>query len=247
MNESFSAARGNENAVLAGFLKEQPSDEPRLIFSGAMPYTGFLELRRSKDYTIKELSLDQWYLDRSKIKKKRASGLGSGGVIKWWQSLDADYTWKGALLDFADAYAIAIDFRSLSEIPEEISQSIEGARASVSTTADSDDPDFQPSDAKALELACDFVERNLHRLWYSSRTRVPLPRILPGPGSGIDIHWKEQGFEMLINVPSPPTLHATFYGDDYGTSVIKGSFNITEAAQFLFTWITERQKCHVAD
>lgn len=53
----------------------------------------------------------------------------------------------------------------------------------------------------------------------------PAPRIGPGPNGSIDLYWKEKDWELLINIPAESGKMATFYGDDYGSQKIKGSFD----------------------
>jgi hypothetical protein len=62
-----------------------------------------------------------------------------------------------------------------------------------------------------------------------------IPSILPGPNGSIDLHWKTEHSELLINVP--PIGKATFYGDDYGDSVVKGSFDPAAPRVALFAWL----------
>ena len=54
----------------------------------------------------------------------------------------------------------------------------------------------------------------------------PLPTIEPGPEGSIDVHWKTSTFELLVNVP-PKGVTADFYGDDFGSSKLQGTLEIT--------------------
>jgi len=66
---------------------------------------------------------------------------------------------------------------------------------------------------------------------------LPVPRILPGPDGSIDIHWKRQGWELLVNIPSDPSEMAVFYGDDYGSSKIKGSLDPKDFNLGIAAWL----------
>lgn len=66
---------------------------------------------------------------------------------------------------------------------------------------------------------------------------LPSPKILPGPDASIDLHWKRERFELLVNIPSDLTKLATFYGDDRGSVSIRGSLNPSGAVQGLVGWL----------
>lgn len=56
---------------------------------------------------------------------------------------------------------------------------------------------------------------------------APFPDIGPGPDGSIDLHWKRNNWELLVNIPADSNELAAFYGDNYGTHKIKGSFDPT--------------------
>ena len=51
------------------------------------------------------------------------------------------------------------------------------------------------------------------------------------------MHWKMPRFELLVNIPEDPTKPATFYGDDFGNSAIRGNLNPAEAIPGLVAWL----------
>ncbi len=63
---------------------------------------------------------------------------------------------------------------------------------------------------------------------------IPTPKILHGPNGSIDLFWKQDHFNLLINIPASKDENATFYGDDYGTQKVEGSFNPENFKQVLF-------------
>ena len=65
----------------------------------------------------------------------------------------------------------------------------------------------------------------------------PAPRIGPGPRGSVDLYWKEKDWELLINVPLESTKLATFYGDDYGSQKIKGSFAPSSFHYGIIPWL----------
>ena len=70
------------------------------------------------------------------------------------------------------------------------------------------------------------------------RIQPPVPTIAPGPEGSIDLHWKRQSWELLVNIPANVDELAAFYGDNYGAQKIRGSvdpktFNFGIAAWLL--------------
>lgn len=65
----------------------------------------------------------------------------------------------------------------------------------------------------------------------------PLPDVNACPDGSIDLHWKRSGFELLMNVPPRKDALVTFYGDDYGDNVIKGSVSGEAGERRIYQWI----------
>ena len=85
--------------------------------------------------------------------------------------------------------------------------------------------------------ACEFLTRQADCARESFGRDLPVPRILPGPDASIDLHWKMPRFELLVNIPKDTSKPATFYGDDYGNSCIKGNLNPSEEIRGLVVWL----------
>ena len=66
---------------------------------------------------------------------------------------------------------------------------------------------------------------------------APVPVIGPGPNGSIDLHWKSQQIELLVNVSKDTDAPAEFYGDDYGKFSIKGTFDTEEIVKPLVRWL----------
>ena len=61
------------------------------------------------------------------------------------------------------------------------------------------------------------------------------PSIMPGPLGSIDLHWRTDKFELLINVPVKGD--ARFYGDDYADRKIEGELPGSQYDNLLTTWL----------
>lgn len=96
-----------------------------------------------------------------------------------------------------------------------------------------------PAFAEATwQRAADFLRRCATTLWGREGRAVPVPQILPGPDSSIDIHWQSSQRELLINIPSDNDAPITFYGDDYGRDKRKGQIEEGAPDPDLLAWLT---------
>jgi hypothetical protein len=57
----------------------------------------------------------------------------------------------------------------------------------------------------------------------------------------IDLHWKNDRFELLINVPRDPDSPMAYYGDDYGVDSVKGTFEFGVTTPTAFIWLALRR------
>lgn len=84
-----------------------------------------------------------------------------------------------------------------------------------------------------------FIQDHIHWLWRKYALVIDAPDILPGPDGSIDIHWETKNYELLINIPADPSEPASFYGDDYGNSSIRGTFKPESYNLGLLSWLLE--------
>jgi hypothetical protein len=87
------------------------------------------------------------------------------------------------------------------------------------------------------ERACNFLTRQSTLAQHKFNRELPVPKILPGPESSIDLHWKMPGFELLVNVPADPKKHGTFYGDDHGNLSIRGTLDTASEIKGMVVWL----------
>lgn len=84
---------------------------------------------------------------------------------------------------------------------------------------------------------CKFLIRQTNAARKALDRELPIPRVLPGPGGSIDVHWKTARFELLVNFPADKKKAATFYGDNYGILSIRGNFSLSEDVLPLVAWL----------
>ncbi|MFW9873553.1 MAG: hypothetical protein ACFFG0_10650 [Candidatus Thorarchaeota archaeon] len=68
-----------------------------------------------------------------------------------------------------------------------------------------------------------------------------IPEILPFTNGGIDIHWKNEKFELLVNVPEDLEEEVGYYGDDGGNGhKVRGKLSkVMESESPLTEWVME--------
>jgi hypothetical protein len=119
-----------------------------------------------------------------------------------------------------------------------LSTAIRESRTMLDLSDDWDDEGSPRILESTWRRATEYLRRHAELLYIRSGTRIPTPRILPGPDGSVDLHWKTDRRELLLNVPAQAAEPATFYGDAFGTNSFKGKLD-TEAVDLgLFTWLT---------
>lgn len=107
-----------------------------------------------------------------------------------------------------------------------------------------DDEDSPKYEVSTLNRAITFLNRCRDLFSKTSGIGLPLPEILPGAKRSIDLHWKDKKFELLMTIPENPEEQASFYGDNYKDSKLKGALKIEDrhsiAGIRLLVWIKER-------
>jgi hypothetical protein len=120
---------------------------------------------------------------------------------------------------------------------DDLSDAIETSRNMLSLPDDWDDEGSPEIREETWRRATDYLRRHAELLYARYGLRLPIPRILAGPAGSVDLHWKINGRELLLNVPATDEL-ATFYGDASGSSSIKGTVDTKVDDLGLFTWLT---------
>jgi len=85
--------------------------------------------------------------------------------------------------------------------------------------------------------ATQFLLRHATYILKELGTVIDIPVIGPGPDGSIDLHWKTDRFEMLLNFPKDVNERANFYGDDFGSIYIKGTLDPAAYHHGLLLWL----------
>lgn len=127
------------------------------------------------------------------------------------------------------------------DAPEEIVQAIEVSKSILKLK---DDWDGEGSPGYS-EMTWDRMRRFLLGHAQAMRNQfaisIPAPQILPGPDGSIDMLWKTDDYELLVNIPSDPNSFASFYGDDRDRSSVKGTIDPARTNQGILSWLMTHQ------
>jgi hypothetical protein len=122
-----------------------------------------------------------------------------------------------------------------------IEQTIQKSRSILDLEDDWDDQGSVRCSPPAWEKATRFLRKQALAGLEKNGVAIPVPRIGPGPDGSIDLHWKTQSFELLVNVQGDDGERASFYGDDYGKLTIEGSIETKTANDGLLAWLMKEQ------
>lgn len=90
------------------------------------------------------------------------------------------------------------------------------------------------------QRAIDFVLRTSTELCDRFQVSPPVPDLAPVPDGSVDIDWRFDGHELVVNVPTDSSASAEYYGDDgNGGRSIKGRLDLNAQNHWLFVWLTE--------
>lgn len=89
-----------------------------------------------------------------------------------------------------------------------------------------------------LDKAEKFLTDNALTFWKNNAVWITAPDFCPGPDGSIDLLWKLEDRELLINIPVNENNLAGYYGDSSKNgSIIKGKLNLTEENQWILMWL----------
>ncbi len=99
--------------------------------------------------------------------------------------------------------------------------------------------------AATWQRAAAFLRHSALQLWQAHQVILDVPKILPGPVGSIDLHWKTDRRELLINIPEALDEPANFYGDDSVSTdhllgqMVKGILDTSKDSQWLLMWLMQ--------
>jgi hypothetical protein len=121
----------------------------------------------------------------------------------------------------------------------ELEEVIKESEAILTLPANWDDAGSPAFRKATWERAIRMLTAAASFLWATRSLEITAPNISPGPEGSIDLHWKTERRELLINIPEDPNEPAPYYGDDYGADKQKGTIAPGNLNASLFVWLTQ--------
>jgi hypothetical protein len=91
---------------------------------------------------------------------------------------------------------------------------------------------------ETLNKAIKFLEENAKIFFLNTGTWITAPDICPGPDGSIDLLWKLQDRELLINIPIGENNLAGYYGDNsQNETITKGKLNLAKKNEDILIWL----------
>jgi len=87
----------------------------------------------------------------------------------------------------------------------------------------------------------EFLANYALRIWREFELIIDTPIISQGPEGSIDIYWKTNDYDLLVNISENPESPATFYGENKGKNHIKGSFDPSDYNQGLLLYLIKQK------
>jgi hypothetical protein len=149
--------------------------------------------------------------------------MSSGAVCEWEHETTEVEGWEPEAANIEDVELDA-EIERVSVLLEQTGESSEGSVPTKDT----------------LGRAVSFLIAQSDKVRELRGLAAPVPDIDFGPNGSIDIHWRRRGWELLVNIPANPSQPAAFYGDDYGSQQIRGSFDPTSFNFGIATWLMSK-------
>jgi hypothetical protein len=144
-------------------------------------------------------------------------------------------------------------FLSVSEFLEELTEKTdpiqplvdliqEACRKLLELPEDWDEEGSPGYSKDTCERATRFLLNHARWFWNRHGIIVDAPRIVAGPHGSIDIYWKDENAELLLNVPADPRKSITCYGDSKSGFKVGGPLKDSDYRRALWSWLMEENK-----
>jgi len=120
---------------------------------------------------------------------------------------------------------------------QHITRTIETSRSILDLEENWDGEGALPFSQKVWETAVTFLALLAKEALERLDIIVDAPRILPSAEGSIDLHWKADTYELLVNIPQNGTP-ASYYGDNtLGNHPIKDTCDASKPDRKLISWL----------
>lgn len=126
---------------------------------------------------------------------------------------------------------------TIEYVPWSILEVIEKSKWILALESDWNDECALPISNETWKRTTNFLEAHAKWMVGVFGIEIKAPQIGPVPDGSIDLHWKTEEMELLINVPTNLNSPATFYGDDFGLIRIEGTVSLLGYNRGLLAWL----------
>jgi hypothetical protein len=121
-----------------------------------------------------------------------------------------------------------------------VDDAIRESRAILEMPLDPEDDNSPRLEESTWRRATNFLRTLAKSIWDLRGGVVAAPEIVPVPDGSIDLHWKSENYELLVNIPRDEVGKAQFYGDEAGKTHFKGTLDVNEPNLHLILWLATR-------
>jgi len=130
-----------------------------------------------------------------------------------------------------------VDEETTKVIDHALCAEIERAEAMLEQIEEVEEADAPLYSRDTLRRASAFLKAQSVQAHKMYGAFAPVPNIGIGPNGSVDLHWKRNDWELLVNIPANDRELATYYGDDYGEQKIRGSIYQTTFDYGIVMWL----------
>lgn len=163
------------------------------------------------------------------------------GLAAWFAEEKKDQIKGFELESFREFFKTESSYKqseSSDELSCELRKAIETSKQLLGYEDDWDGEGSLGYSKSTLDKAERFLTDNSRIFWQNNAIWVTAPDFCPGPDGSIDLLWKLEDRELLINIPINENDLAGYYGDNFQNgSIIKGKLNLTEKNEWILMWL----------
>lgn len=120
-----------------------------------------------------------------------------------------------------------------------ILDAIDASRKLLELQDDWDEEGSPRYSEQTWQRATQFLRNHARWLWEQHDIILDAPRIAPGPHGSIDIYWKAEEADLLLNIPADPAKPLTCYGDSKSGFKVSGPLLDSEYQRGLWCWLSD--------
>lgn len=134
------------------------------------------------------------------------------------------------------------DLETITDPIQPILDAIEASRTLLELKDDWDEEGSPGYLERTWKRATEFLRNHARWLWEQHDTILETPRLAPGPHGSIDIYWRTEEAELLLNVPADPAQPLSCYGDSKSGFKVSGPLSDSDYQRGLWSWLSNGRR-----